>query len=246
MLRIKEPTGALPILVRNKVVELIEKGVFTPGQQMLPEPQFAAELGVSRGTLREACRLLEEDGFIRRKPGVGTYIRMLRPSIASRSLEKEFSAFDIIKSMGLEPHVINVEDRAIEADHAMSSTLKVKVGSPLIFVQRVIKAGNKSFLFAMTIVPQSIVKKKKLKDFKGSFWHFLEKECGQRVEYGIAKIIPARADSNLARKLKIKVGSLLLLIEQVNYNREHIPLVFSRDYWVKDVVEFTIFRDRRK
>lgn len=212
---------------------------------MPTEPKLAAELGVSRGILREALRLLEEDGFIFRKAGRGTFVRMPRSSVASKSMEKKLTALQMIESIGLKPGVTDIESRTIEADRIMSDILQVKTGSPLVFIQRVIKAGKKKALFSMNIVSQAIVKRETLKGFKGSLCDLLEEECGQKIEYGVAKIIPALADSYLAQKLGIDIGSPLLLIEQVDYNVERTPILFSRDYWVKNVIEFTIFRDHR-
>jgi len=246
ILRINRPTEPLPIVVRDKIVELIQEGIFVPGDQMPTEPELAAELGVSRGTLREALRLLEEDGFISRKTGKGTYVRISRPSTAANSLERKFTALDLIKSMGFKPSVTSVESRTIMADRVLSNILQVEMHSPLSFIQRVIRADDRAVVFAMNVFPQPPVSADRLNSFKGSITNFLESECGQRVEYGVAKIIPARADGELARKLRINVDSLLLLIEQVEYDGKNIPVLFSREYWVHDMVEFTIFRQRGK
>lgn len=242
---IKRPIEPLPIIIRDRIVELIQDKIFSPGNRIPPEPELAARLGVSRGSLREALRLLEEDGFIYRKAGRGTFVRMSPPSIASRSLEKKFTALETIESIGLKPTVTDVESKTIAADCIMADILKVEEGSPLIFTQRVIKAGDRRAVFAMNILPQAIVKNKTLKGFKRSLRTLLEKECGQKIEYGIATLIPALADDYLAQKLRIDPGLPLLLIEQVEYDAHDTPVLLTREYWVKDVVEFTLFRDRR-
>jgi len=32
------------------------------------------------------------------------------------------------------------------------------------------------------------------------------------------------------------------LIEQVTYNENNVPLLYAREYWIKDAFEFTIIR----
>ncbi len=45
-----------------------------PGQRLPSEPKLAAELGVSRSTLREVMRIFEGQGLIRRRQGIGTFV----------------------------------------------------------------------------------------------------------------------------------------------------------------------------
>jgi len=60
-IRVERPGKSLAILARDKIVELIEKKELVPGVKVPAEGEFARRLGVSRGILREAYRLLEED-----------------------------------------------------------------------------------------------------------------------------------------------------------------------------------------
>jgi len=243
---IKRPTESLSIVVRNRIVELIQEKVFVPGDKLPVEPELAMSLGVSRGTLREALRLLEEDGFISRRPGVGTFIRkMYADGASSNSLEKNFGALEVIRSMGLSPEIMQVQTKVIKADRVLSDDLKVAVGSSLVFMERVIGAKGKKIVHATNIVPEIFVTGGTLWNFEGSLYEFLEKRCHHEIGYAIAKIIPVTADGHLSRMLTINTGSLLLLIEQVTYTVEEEPITIAREYWVKDIVDFTIFRTRR-
>jgi DNA-binding GntR family transcriptional regulator len=63
--------------LRNQVVAAIRdaiiQGKFKPGEKV-PEHELAEELGVSRTPIREAIRILEEQGLIETRPKSGTFV----------------------------------------------------------------------------------------------------------------------------------------------------------------------------
>ncbi|MEJ5927496.1 GntR family transcriptional regulator [Corynebacterium sp. H128] len=67
---------ATPIQLARQITEKILSGQFAPGGKILEIP-LAAELGVSRNTLREAFRLLARDGLIEQIPHRGVFVRSL-------------------------------------------------------------------------------------------------------------------------------------------------------------------------
>lgn len=61
--------------VVDQIREMIRDGRLAPGDQLLPERQLAAVLGVSRPALREALTALTSLGLIEVRPGGGAYVR---------------------------------------------------------------------------------------------------------------------------------------------------------------------------
>lgn len=63
--------------LRDQVVEAIRnaiiQGKFKPGEK-IPEHDLAKQLGVSRTPIREAIRILEQQGLVETRPKNGTYI----------------------------------------------------------------------------------------------------------------------------------------------------------------------------
>lgn len=55
----------------ERVVEAIHDGTYPPGSTLPSEPELASALGVSRASLREALILLQEDGLLSVRRGVG-------------------------------------------------------------------------------------------------------------------------------------------------------------------------------
>lgn len=60
--------------VAERIIRMIESGELREGDKLPNEPEFARQLGISRGILREGLAQLKAQGVISRKPKDGTYI----------------------------------------------------------------------------------------------------------------------------------------------------------------------------
>ena len=66
--------------VAQQILRMIEEGILHEGDKLPSEPEFAKQLGISRGILREGLAQLKAQGIISRKPKDGTYILPLQGS----------------------------------------------------------------------------------------------------------------------------------------------------------------------
>jgi phosphonate utilization transcriptional regulator len=69
-------TSSLSSVVQSELERMILSGELPPGEK-LTEVALAARLGVSRGPLREAFRMLEEAGLVRTEKNRGVFVRDL-------------------------------------------------------------------------------------------------------------------------------------------------------------------------
>lgn len=69
-------TSSLTSVVQSELERMILSGELAPGAK-LTEVALAARLGVSRGPLREAFRMLEEAGLVRTEKNRGVFVRDL-------------------------------------------------------------------------------------------------------------------------------------------------------------------------
>jgi GntR family transcriptional regulator, transcriptional repressor for pyruvate dehydrogenase complex len=78
--------------VADHLRRLIHRGDVAPGERLPPERELAEQLGVARISLREAIKVLREDGYVevRRGSSGGTYVSGLsRPAEVWRSRMRE-------------------------------------------------------------------------------------------------------------------------------------------------------------
>ena len=99
--------------IAQQILRMIEDGTFHEGDKLPSEPEFAKQLGVSRGILREGLAQLKAQGLISRKPKDGTYILPM----AGRKDGMTQSAQRVIKASSFR-NIMEMRD-AIEQKAAM-------------------------------------------------------------------------------------------------------------------------------
>lgn len=70
-----EPVKRIPIIeqVEAQIRGLVENGNCHPGEKLPTEKELCQSLGVGRGTVREALRLLQAKGLVELRPGRGAF-----------------------------------------------------------------------------------------------------------------------------------------------------------------------------
>ncbi|MFF4182859.1 GntR family transcriptional regulator [Streptomyces sp. NPDC001691] len=67
------------VALYERIADAIHDGTYPPGSTLPSEPKLAGELGVSRPALREALLLLQEDGLLSVRRGVGRTVNERPP-----------------------------------------------------------------------------------------------------------------------------------------------------------------------
>ncbi|MFW6381730.1 MAG: GntR family transcriptional regulator, partial [Bacillota bacterium] len=63
------------IKIKNHIKDFIEKGKFKEGSKIPTEYELSREFNVSRHTVRKALNLVEQEGMLYKKQGVGTFVK---------------------------------------------------------------------------------------------------------------------------------------------------------------------------
>lgn len=70
----------------DRIRGFVQSGRFPPGSKLPPEPELAAELGISRSPMREAVKALSLARVLEIRRGDGTYVTSLAPSLLLEGL----------------------------------------------------------------------------------------------------------------------------------------------------------------
>jgi GntR family transcriptional regulator len=224
------------------IQEAIRLGKFPPGSQLPSEMELLQMMGISRTTLREALRILEEQRFIRKSRGRGTFV-MDRAII--KDMSRNFGITEMISQAG---YTAGTRDFKIFTDQA-SKTLAEKLSIPdestIVVIERVRTANNIPIVWTRDIMPQEFLGGwiPTKTDLNGvSLYECLRSYANIRIVDGMASFSPVQANREISEKLSIPRNALLLLIEQVDHDQNQRPVLYSAEYHLTDKFNFIIHR----
>src|SRR5262245_44833328 len=143
------------VSVRQELTSRIEAGRLQAGTRLPSEPELAAELGVSRATLREALRALEGEGLLRRMWGSGTFVAE-SPRVAN-SLDLNFGVTGAIRAAGMEAGVEQGRSWVEPASASEAERLRMEPGHHVVLIERVRTADGKPVVVSRDVLPQRLV-----------------------------------------------------------------------------------------
>jgi GntR family transcriptional regulator len=229
--------------VREELARRIENGAWRPRQRLPAEPTLAASLGVSRATLRDALRSLEEDGFVTRVRGAGTFVTH-RPRLRN-NLDVNFGVTDLIRSMGMEPATEGLRIYEARATSEEAQQLSLPSAAPVLCVERIRTADGRPVVFSLDMVPTALLEGREdaISELgQRSIYTVLERDLGIVVRQGVVTVCPAKADRSLATALRVPRGTLLLYLLQVDYETDGRPVLLSHEHHLADAFDVTVVR----
>lgn len=231
----------LSFRIRDELVSRIASGRIAPGSKLPPEPELAEEMGVSRATLREALRSLEEDGFLTRTRGAGTYATH-RPRLRN-NLDVNFGVTEAIRAAGMRPGTTQSAIHTQAATNEEADALDLSMGDAVVVLERVRAADGRPVVFSRDVIEAMRLPATELAamPLDGSLYEILEHH-GQPVAHGIVTVEPEQADRAMAKRLAVKAGELLLYLRQIDYGSEGEPLLLSEEHHLAEAFEFSVVR----
>jgi GntR family transcriptional regulator len=226
----------------SAISDAIRQGKFPSGSQLPSEMELIGILGVSRTTLREALRTLEEQGSIYRKRGLGTFVS--EKSIV-KDLSINFGITEMIAQAGYTPKTSNGEILIEEAFGKIAQGLEIPEGTRVLVIKRLRLANATPIVWSEDIIPEVILEGRipSEHDLKTqSLYDYLEKDCDIRIVKGTAVVRPIAAYKEIAEKLHIQRNNILLLISQTDYDGNNRPIIYSIEYHLSDMITFLIQR----
>ena len=247
--RLRTDQRPLYVQASEALENLVQNGHYTAGDRLPSEVELSQQLGISRPTLREALRLLEEEGAIIRRHGVGTFVAAPRPVIES-GLEVLESIERLAERRGLSTSMaeLTIEERPA-TPHELHE-LELDTAIQVTVVKRVVLTDGQRIAYLMDVVPQKYLRQTDLRNparptqstFRGSVLNLFLERRRPALSHSRTELVAVTADDELASYLQIQPGAPLLKLEARLYAQNGQVVDYSRSYFVPDRFRFHVVR----
>jgi GntR family transcriptional regulator len=223
-------TSALPVPKYHQIYlvlrEQLHEGRFSGG--VPGEIALMHEFGVARVTVRKALERLAAEHLIRRTPGRGTvplpiHSHRLAASARHGGDDERFGAFENLIRLGLSTHVKVLSVRAAPCPAEVAEALHVEVGEPVQKAQRVRLTREGPLSHLTTYVPQALAPFGRRQLARKPILMLLE-ESGVQIGRATQVISARLADAAVAQHLDVAIGSALLSVQRLVFDRRERPV----------------------
>ena len=233
----KNASTPLYLQIQKLLLDQIQSGVLKPGDQVLSEPEIAAQYGVSRMTARKALDALVVKGVLYRRQGKGTYVAA-SPMSYGLSTMLSFSRTFRMRGHDVVTQVLTKD--VIPGTEPVLDRLELPANSQLILIRRLRLIDDQpaaihiSYLEYARFAPvlQIDLSQESLLDV-------IENVSGLRVAY-TEDSVQADVATVEERLLGIDVGAPVLRIEGVAYTDTGFPMRFTRAVYRGDMFRFVV------
>lgn len=232
------------IQISNWLMEMIQKGRYTPQDKLPSESKLSELFQVNRNTVRQAIGDLVAKGLIQKMNGVGSFV-LARPFQPVKYTLQNISSFtDEMIRMGIRPQTRLVHKSVVDAPPEVAEKLMLGKERQVILTER-LRLGNDVPL----VVERSYLPYKEFKEIlkmrlTGSLYHLLTKKFHVKLQQSIQTLRAISLTGNDARLLGVAPRSPGIFLESVIYDSKNIPVEALHAYHRGDQYVFEVASGR--
>jgi Transcriptional regulators len=225
----------------EELLNEIETGKINNENKFPSETELCARFKVSRGTVREALKLLEQYGIIKREQGKGTFI-------TKKKFEQEVSHLmgfsDVMKKYNIVPSAKLLQMEVQTANERIRDKLKLLEGEEVVIVKRLRLGDSEPLIIENSYFVYSLFKPLLNLDLENSsIFKLLYQHTPLRLGHAIQYIEAVTSSEGESEYFNIPTGSPLLLIKRLVHLIDGRPFEFSEDLYRSDKLKFVIKTD---
>ena len=242
--RLLSSRGTVVDQVRDEVMSLIGELGLEAGDRLESESALAGRFGVSRSTIREALKRLEQEGVLTAIQGHGRFISSVGSLRVERPMTRYESIDEMLSALGYRPTsaVLSVEEGS--SNPVESKALRISEGTPVVRLTRIRYGDDEPLVVNVnTILREALPGPLQYRDWSGSLNAALEGH-GHKITTSIARITAAQLPADIETRHSLGELGPWLLVQETCLTLTGLRVVYAEDYHRGDATAFNVVRQR--
>ncbi len=232
----------LPLIVRDGIRRLIAERELALGDRLPSEAELSGQFQVARTTVREALKLLEQDGLIDVRQGAGRFISFMPP--LEQPITRLEGVTQMLRGMGFEVTNKVLDVSEVKASAQEITALRLYPGATVIRLERMRLQGEIPLIYSVDVVRRDAIEGDiAAKDWTGSLIDMLA-ERGLAITSAQTQFLATTLPRSIAQRLQLDPKEPWLLFVETMFTEGGQPIICGHDYYRGDAISFNVIRRR--
>lgn len=226
-------------IIEDYIINLIDSGKLKAGDQIMTEERLSQMFSFSRMTINKALNRLQDNGYIKRTPGRGSFVSapvVRKPSVNITSFT------DDMKLIGLHAGSKLISYEVVKAGTMpeIREKLKLNDNDLIHYFVRLRTGNNIPIAITYDYICARVIPAIDVSALDNSFYEYLDSIGIRRVakDMELSATLPTREQKEL-----LQIDNVALLcsahVTYTVFNNKQVPFEYSRTYYNGDSYSYT-------
>lgn len=201
--------------IYNDIVNKIESGIYNTNDKLPSEKELMDDYEVSRDTVRKSLNMLEQNGYIQKTKGKGSFVLDINKFNFPVSGVVSFK--EISRKLGRDSNTEVEVLKCIIPSNTIARNLELKDDEKVWEIIRARSIGGEKVILDKDYVLQKFVDNITEEICKDSLYNYIENELGLRIAYAKKEITVQKATDEDRKYLDMKNFDMIVVVKSYTY-----------------------------
>lgn len=219
------------------LVEEIRSGKYGEGDRFPSDTELVERYGVSRGTIREALKMLFQQGYLVREQGRGTFVTYRK---IQQDPDHLIGFTELMKRNDIRPSARIIEKKVMDPGEWLSGLMELKPDDKVVRIVRLRLGDDQPLIIERSFFHFSFFKPLINKDLENnSIFELLYRHTYTELGDAWQRIEAVSAGESEHKLLNVPLGTPLLLMKRLIKTSTGEYFQYSEDVYRSDRISFT-------
>lgn len=231
------------VTIYNEIISKIENAKFAANAKLPSETQMMGEYHVSRDTIRKALNLLEQNGYIQKIQGKGSFV--LGSNKFNFPVSGLTSFKELAQKMNVECYTFLKELEKNAVDQFIKIQLDMSDEDEVWKVIRVREIGGKKIILDKDFFNAKYVPLLTKEICEDSIYQYLENQVGLKISFAKKEITVQQASAEDKKYLDFENNSMIVVVKNYIYLEDMTLFQYTESRHIPDKFKFESFARRK-